>query len=287
MHGLDTKTWIVTGASGGVGRMLMRQWARQPLAGVRFVPQYRDPSTDGILWDMLEGPDALSAWIALHGRVDGLLVLSGATPDKSADMQLNVALVQAAIRAAKTAGIPRVLYASSSAVYGNWSDEPYLETAPLRPVNAYGRSKVEAEIICRDASNAGLEITCLRIGNVAGADALLRGDLVLPVKLDQFAGGQGPTRSYIGPQTLADIIVALMRAVDVPPVVNVAAPQPVSMQGLLEAAGLAWHFVPAGAGATQSVLLNTDLISSFYTFQPNAGDAAEIIGEWRALRNAG
>jgi UDP-glucose 4-epimerase len=283
----EVKTWLVTGASGRIGRMLMHHWALVPPKGIRFVPQYRQSSTQGILWDMLDGPDALKAWIVLNRPVDGLLILSGATPDKSAEMQLNIALVHAAIKAAKAASIPRILVASSSAVYGSWSQQPYGESTPTKPLNAYGRAKLEAEMLCKEAACDSLAITCLRIGNVAGADALLARIASAPVKLDQFQDGHGPKRSYIGPQTLADVLVTLINSGNpLPPVLNVAAPQPVFMQALLEAADLPWQFIAAGDGAVQNVALDTQLLSSFYTFKANAQQPEEIIRQWRAQAGA-
>jgi nucleoside-diphosphate-sugar epimerase len=90
------------------------------------------------------------------------------------DLALNTQLGLAAVAAAAQLEIQRVLLASSSAVYGTHSDAPFTETDPLVPVNDYGRAKQVMEQICHARAHAtGVALCCLRIGNVAGADALL------------------------------------------------------------------------------------------------------------------
>jgi nucleoside-diphosphate-sugar epimerase len=279
-----SKTWIVTGASGRIGKMVMRRWQLQPPPGIVFVPQYRRPTPGGLLWNMVSGPDQLERWISANGPVDGLLVLSGATPKPGANMQDNLDIVQAAINAAKSTGIKRMLVASSSAVYGTGGSTALTEAMPAKPETPYGAVKAAAEALCKNQADAGLDITCMRIGNVAGADALLGANQSTPIKLDQFPDGHGPLRSYIGPETFADVMTALaLFSGRLPPVLNIAAQKPVTMQALLEAAQMPWTFVTAGAGAAQSVVLNTELLGSLFDFGANAAEAAEMIRQLNAL----
>ena len=81
------------------------------------------------------------------------------------------------------------------------------ETMPADPVSEYGRAKRDAEqALAKGLAGSGVGLTCLRIGNIAGADALLGGQAAsgaAQVVLDPVAGQpMGPERSYIGPLTL-------------------------------------------------------------------------------------
>src|ERR687896_30737 len=66
------------------------------------------------------------------------------------------------------AGVPRVLLASSSSVYGP-AARPVREDAPLRPLSPYARSKLRAELVAgRLARRHGLELVTLRYFTVYG-----------------------------------------------------------------------------------------------------------------------
>ena len=63
---------------------------------------------------------------------------------------------------------PWVIYASSREVYGQPTDFPVQESAPLMPVNIYGQSKLAAEKIVERASEQGLTTAIVRFSNVFG-----------------------------------------------------------------------------------------------------------------------
>jgi UDP-glucose 4-epimerase len=72
-------------------------------------------------------------------------------------------------------GVARFVFSSTAAVYGEPDRIPVTETAPTRPANPYGASKLMVEWMLRDASRAhGLRHVILRYFNVAGADPLGR-----------------------------------------------------------------------------------------------------------------
>lgn len=73
------------------------------------------------------------------------------------------------LEAARTAGVRRLVYASSSSVYGDTPDLPKTEDLPLRPKAPYGVSKLAAELYCRIFPQIyGLETVSLRYFNVFG-----------------------------------------------------------------------------------------------------------------------
>lgn len=72
-------------------------------------------------------------------------------------------------------GIQNLIYSSTAAVYGMPETITVDETAPLRPINPYGQSKVMVEHILQDLSAAtDFRYIALRYFNVAGADAECR-----------------------------------------------------------------------------------------------------------------
>lgn len=289
MPAVDTDPlWLLMGASGRVGRMLMRHWSAALRPGLRILPQQRG-SGPGLDWAPLDGPAPLAELTATRD-IAGLIVLSGVTPGPGADLAGNGALVQAAVTAAMAAGVPRLLVASSSAVYGAGVGLPQSEDAPTLPVNDYGRAKLAAEAVCDSAQAAGLYITTLRIGNVAGADALLlnaaRATKATPLRLDRFADGTGPQRSYIGPATLAAVLETLARHEGpLARLLNIGAPAPVSMESLVAAAGAPWHFVPAPPTAFQHITLNCTRLAELHPFAHDASDPAAMVAEWQRLKD--
>jgi nucleoside-diphosphate-sugar epimerase len=70
--------------------------------------------------------------------------------------------------AARDAGVAKIVHTSSSAVFGIPESNPVTETTPVRPLEAYGRAKVEAERLCADAAQAGLDVTVIRPRTVLG-----------------------------------------------------------------------------------------------------------------------
>jgi UDP-glucose 4-epimerase len=75
------------------------------------------------------------------------------------------------IAACRNAGIKHFIFSSTAAVYGNQDQNPITESAPIRPENPYGHSKIMSEQILADTAKAhGLTYVVLRYFNVAGAD---------------------------------------------------------------------------------------------------------------------
>ncbi len=66
--------------------------------------------------------------------------------------------------------VERIVFSSSAATYGDCPEQPIPETAPTRPTNPYGASKLAVDLALTDYARAyGLTATSLRYFNVAGA----------------------------------------------------------------------------------------------------------------------
>ena len=84
----------------------------------------------------------------------------------------NTANTISLLRAVRSAGLERVIFSSTAAVYGIPDSVPVSEDAPLAPINPYGASKMVTEMVLRDLSLAEQDFryVSLRYFNVAGAD---------------------------------------------------------------------------------------------------------------------
>lgn len=89
-------------------------------------------------------------------------------------------------------GAPPVVYSSSAAVYGQPDQVPIPESAPTRPSNVYGRTKLDTEgLFAAYTAAYGLRATALRYFNAAGAAA------------DASLGEAHPVETHLIPLALA------------------------------------------------------------------------------------
>ena len=81
---------------------------------------------------------------------------------------MNVVGTANLLLAARDAGVGKVVHTSSSAVFGIPETNPVTETTPCRPLEAYGRAKLEAELLCHEAVENGLDVTIIRPRTILG-----------------------------------------------------------------------------------------------------------------------
>jgi nucleoside-diphosphate-sugar epimerase len=99
------------------------------------------------------------------------------------------------LEAARQAGVRRLVYASSSSVYGDTPGLPKTEEMPLQPKAPYGVSKLAAELYCRVFAQVyGLPTVCLRYFNVFGPRQHPDSEYaaVIPRFLRRMLAGQRP-----------------------------------------------------------------------------------------------
>ena len=141
-----------------------------------------------------------------------------ATNAANVDGTLNVLL------AARDAGVRRVVYASSSSVYGDTPVLPKQEDMLPNPQSPYAVSKLAAEHYCRAFTRVfGLETVSLRYFNVYGPrqDPKSQYAAVVPIFIRKLMAGEPPTVFGDGEQSrdftyVEDVVAANIQAAEAP-----------------------------------------------------------------------
>lgn len=232
-----------------------------------------DPITDhDLIWDMTGvAPD-------VPRHVSAVIVLAGVTG--GARLADNTTLAQAGADLAGRLGV-KTLVASSQAVYGHAAGV-LRTTDTIIPSNAYGQAKRDMEVALQNCA----DVTCLRIGNVAGCDGLFGAMARGPVTIDQFADGQSPRRMMIGPADLAGVLGQLATTqTPLPRLMNIAAPGLVAMDALADAAGVTWGWQPAPDTALPVLEMDVTPMLAHINLPPARADdlvAQARAGGWQA-----
>lgn len=88
--------------------------------------------------------------------------------DRDLFWSVNVVGTANVLLGARLAGVRKVVHTSSSAIYGIPGRNPVVEESVARPLEAYGRAKLEAEVLCREAIASGLDVTIVRPRTILG-----------------------------------------------------------------------------------------------------------------------
>lgn len=177
---------LVTGGAGYIGSIV----AQQLLAGGHEVVVLDNlerghraavPADARLLEVDLRDADAVRDAVAegfdgaLHFAAYALVAESVAHPERY--YRNNVVGSLNLLDALRAAGVGRLVFSSTCAVYGEPETVPIPETVPTRPVNAYGASKLAVDGMIADECRAhGLAAVSLRYFNVAGASGHLGED---------------------------------------------------------------------------------------------------------------
>jgi UDP-glucose 4-epimerase len=83
--------------------------------------------------------------------------------------QVNTDGTNALLNAMTQAGVNKVIFSSTAAVYGEANDNPLLENSQIDPINPYGQSKYAAEQLISGFAEKGNAAVTFRYFNVAGS----------------------------------------------------------------------------------------------------------------------
>ncbi len=179
---------------------------------------------------------------------------------------VNVGGTENVLRAADDAGVRRVVFISSTAVYGVPEKHPIEEGDPLVGVGSYGESKIDAEGLCRVAA---VETTIVRPKTFIGAERLG----VFEILFDWIREGRriytlGKGRNRYQLLAVEDLVDAIVRAAEEPKAAretfNVGATEfgtvRSDLQALIDHAGSSSRLQPVPAKPAEIALRGLELL---------------------------
>jgi len=210
--------------------------------------------------------------------------------------------------------VTALVFSSSCSVYGDTRDAPVDESHPLTPASPYGRSKLAAEMIIRDAAHVlGLSQTCLRYFNVIGTRLPGVIDLsphnIVPAVHEALLAGVAPringndydtpdgtcVRDYVDVGELADAHLAAAKRIiagkSLQPVYNLGSESGVPVGDIVETAlqvsgsDLKPVIGPRRPGDPASVVARTDLAKRDLDWKASTPLTDMISADWQARAN--
>ncbi len=164
---------VITGGSGFIGSHLCNLLSGQGHS-VRILDIAPPPfgiKAEFVRASVLDAPRVQRLVAGAEGIVHlaALVDVTASLSDPFSDFQVNAQGTINVLEAARHAGVEKVAYASSAAVYGNPVEMPVNEGHPTSPLSPYGASKLTAErYVLLYNSLYGMKNTALRLFNVYG-----------------------------------------------------------------------------------------------------------------------
>jgi UDP-glucose 4-epimerase len=208
-------TCLVTGGAGFIGSNLVKALLDRG-DSVRVLDNFSTGKRENLgpfesRVELIEGD--LRSYHIVHEAVRGIDVIfhQGALPsvprsinDPITTNQVNVEGTLNLLDAAKDAGVRRLVYASSSSIYGNNPELPKHEDMTPLPISPYAVAKMAGEKYCQAFTRTyGLETVCLRYFNVfgIGQDPKSQYSAVIPLFITAFLDGRRITVHGDGEQS--------------------------------------------------------------------------------------
>ena len=178
MSSSTPRTVLITGAAGFLGLHVARKFAERgvdELLLLDIAPFARGEYPDGssFIQGDVRDTDLVDRICGDHD-VDAVIHGAAALPlwEASEIYDINIRGTLNILAACERHGIDRMLFVSSTAVYGVPERHPLYEDDPLDGVGAYGESKIEAEDICRSYRDFGLCVPIIRPKTFIGIERL-------------------------------------------------------------------------------------------------------------------
>jgi len=179
---LKDKKFLVTGGAGFIGSNIVKILLGRG-AKIRVLDNFSTGNRKNIApfkknknFELIEGD--LRNYPTVRQVVNGIdfILHQGALPSVSRSIDdpvttnnVNIQGTLNVLEAAKEFGVKRIIYASSSSIYGNNKTLPKTEDMPVNPLSPYALSKYVGERYCQLYYQIyGLETVCLRYFNVFG-----------------------------------------------------------------------------------------------------------------------
>jgi UDP-glucose 4-epimerase len=270
---------LVTGGGGFIGSNLVRDLLERG-DDVRVLDNFATgnrATLEGLDVEVVEGE--LRSYERVHNAVRGVEIVFhlgalGSVPrsvqDPLTSSAVNIEGTMNVLLAARDEGVRRVVYSSSSSVYGVRRDLPVIESVAPDPLSPYGVAKLAAERYCVAFARVyeSFESVVLRYFNVFGPRQSPDSQYaaVIPLFMARIAAGEPITINGDGEQSrdftyVTNVVDATIRAAEVPGVsgrlLNVAASAPVSVNELADTIGrildrpVSKTFAPPRAGDIQ------------------------------------
>lgn len=170
---------LVTGATGFIGRAVIQRLLEQGHRVVAATRRLEVASTDAKLrWERIAAVDAETEWMPVLAGVDAvihLVALTHLTNEQGADAEhayqrVNVDGTRRLAEQARSAGVKRFVFVSSVKAQAERGEQPLREDDPPCPEDAYGQTKLAAEVALSDAlASSGTRYTIIRPPLVYGA----------------------------------------------------------------------------------------------------------------------
>ena len=203
---------LVTGGAGYIGSVCaarLRGAGHETVVLDSLARGHRRAVPDGVAFHDVDLLDLEATRAALAQGFDGVmhfaaLAFVGESVEHPERYHRNTILgTLNLVDAMREAGVERLVFSSTCAVYGEPEAVPMTEELPTNPVNAYGNSKLACDRLIGDECRAhGLGAVSLRYFNVAGASGELGEDHqpethIIPLVL-QAASGRRPDVAIFG-----------------------------------------------------------------------------------------
>ena len=199
--------WLVTGGAGYIGAhvvRVLRASGREPIVLDDLSTGRAEKVPPGVTLHRASVLDTGQLTAIMHAeRIDGVVHLAAKkSPGESMTepwlyYRENVEGMLSVLAAMRGAGVRRLVYSSSAAVYGNQDRSPIDEDFALNPQSPYGETKVIGEWLARSAGLVdGVSWASLRYFNVAGAAEPALGDPgvgnLIPMVFEAIDEGRAP-----------------------------------------------------------------------------------------------
>ena len=168
--------WAISGGAGFLGLHLARRLlaARHAVRTLDLAP-LDEPGLEGRIEEIRGDVRDRGAARRLVEGADVVVHAAAALPiqaKRATIWSANVDGTESVLAAARDAGVRRVVFISSTAVYGVPEKHPIEESDPLVGVGHYGKSKIAGEEVCRRFAGEGLEVVIIRPKTFVGPERL-------------------------------------------------------------------------------------------------------------------